>query len=70
MSKIDDIHNDVQEIKTCLMGNPDFKQTGLIHEVKKNSKYRKASAKRLGFISAIFTIFGGLIMYVKDFFGL
>ncbi len=71
MSKIDDIHTkldtvidaqqsqgeDISKITMRLVGDERLQQTGLIHEVKKNSKYRKASAKRIGIIGGIFATF-------------
>lgn len=43
----------VADIRLALLGNPEFKQEGLIHEVRKNSKFRKNGWKIIGVITGV-----------------
>ena len=48
----------VGEIHTALIGNPEYEQAGLIHEVKKNTEHRKTSVRRSGFIAGVAAAIG------------
>lgn len=58
--QVNDIQNDVKEIREALLGN-DYKE-GIISDIEKNSKHRKNSLKVNGFFTGIGLVLGGLII--------
>ena len=49
--QVNKIEEQVEAIHTALVGDPTYKRPGIIDEVRKNTKHRKQSVKRAGFIT-------------------
>lgn len=66
MENLDQIKSDISEIKTALIGNPEFGQEGLIDQVKKNSKARRKMYKAGGFFTGLVIAWESIKAYFES----
>lgn len=66
---MDDLRNDVREIKTALIGNEKMGQRGLVHRVDRHGEYiekdKKHKQKAFGIFLGLQLAWAGFITWLK-----
>ncbi len=67
--QLNDLRDDVREIKSALIGNEPLGQKGLVHKVEEHSKYiandKKNKQKAIGIIVGLQFAWAALMAWIK-----